>query len=121
MTTIHLHFPNGTQSILSGTYSGYEPSRKDKLITAHITTQDGYGLFIDQYTLTLKYKYVTLDYSRFSIGQTVYPLVQLCTFKGTEKKHLTRLRDLRDEVMLHGTVDGEPIPYRLSLLIDSMQ
>ncbi len=121
MTTIHIHYQNGTQSILSGTYSGYEPSRKDKLITAHITTQDGYGLFIDQYSLVLKYKYITLDYSRFQIGGNVYPLVLLCKYNGTEKKHLNRLRDLRDELLLHGTVDGETIPYRLRVLIDSMQ
>lgn len=34
---ITLHFPQGSTSIIDGTYTGYEYSRSDKLINAHIT------------------------------------------------------------------------------------
>lgn len=58
MITTFLHFPNGThkaiETLTSYDTHGYMPSRKDKLITAHIVTQDGYGLFIDNHSLTLK-------------------------------------------------------------------
>lgn len=121
MITIHIHYSDGTQSITGDLYTGYEPSRRDSIITAHIATQDGYNLYIDQHSLVLKYKYITLEHSRFSIGKYVYPITSLCLFKGTEKNHLNRLRDLRDEVMNHGTVDGEAIPYRLRKLIAVME
>lgn len=67
---------------------GYEPSRKDNLITAHIITQDGYGLFIDNHSLTLKYKYITLNYSRYSIGKYNYPINIIDSYKGSEHKHI---------------------------------
>lgn len=121
MITIHIHYTDGTQSITGDLYTGYEPSRRDSIITAHIVTQDAYELYIDNYSLVLKYKYITLQHSRYSIGNYVYPITSLCLFKGTEKKHLNRLRDLRDEVMNHGTVDGEAIPYRLRNLISLME
>ena len=47
MLTTFLHFPNGTHKAIEmltsyDTY-GYIPSHKDKLITAHIVKEDGYG------------------------------------------------------------------------------
>lgn len=124
MNTIYLHFPDGTYKAIESTTgrqeSGYIPSRKDKLITAHIITQDGYELFIDTYTLTLKYKYITLNYSRFTIGRTNYPINALDTFSGSELPHLTRLRELRDEILQYRTVDGLPISYRCDVIVSNM-
>ncbi|MER2906660.1 hypothetical protein ABTW56_24230, partial [Enterobacter roggenkampii] len=42
---ITLHFPQGSTSIIDGTYTGYEYSRSDKLINAHITFDESYKLF----------------------------------------------------------------------------
>lgn len=124
MNTIFLHFPDGTYKAIKSTTgrqeSGYIPSRKDKLISAHIITQDGYELFIDTYTLTLKYKYITLNYSRFTIGRTNYPIRELDRFNGSELPHLNRLREIRDEILLHRTVDGLPISYRCDVIVSNM-
>lgn len=121
MLTTFLHFPDGTYKAIETPTSydidGYEPTRKDKLITAHIITQDGYGLFIDNHSLTLKYKYITLNHSRYSIGKYNYPINTIDSYKGSEHKHIKRLKELRDEILNHQTVDGYKIPYRLSVIV----
>lgn len=125
MLITYLHFPDGTQKAVqtptSYDVTGYVPSRRDQLITAHIVTQDGYELYLDTYSLTLKYKYITLNYSRFSIGRTNYPIILLDAFTGSERSHLIRLRDLRDEILYHRTVDGLPINYRCDLVVSNME
>lgn len=121
MLTTFLHFPNGTHKAIETPTSydtcGYEPSRKDNLITAHIITQDGYELFIDNHSLTLKYKYITLNYSRYSIGKYSYPINTIDSYKGSEQKHIKRLKALRDEILNYQTVDGYKIPYRLNCIV----
>lgn len=125
MLTTYLHFPDGTQKAVQTPTSydtgGYEPSRSDTLITAHIATQDGYDLYIDSYSLILKYKYITMTYSRFSIGRNNYPIARLDNYHGTERSHLLRLRDLRDELLTHYTVDGYAVGYRLEQILTGME
>lgn len=117
MLTTFLHFPNGTYKAIETPTSydidGYEPTRKDNLITAHIVTEDGYGLFIDNHSLTLKYKYITLNYSRYSIGKYSYPVNTIDSYKGSEQNIL---KALRDEILNHQTVDGYKIPCRLNCI-----
>lgn len=125
MLTTYLHFIDGTQkavqTLTSYDTSGYIPSRSDALITAHIATQDGYDLYIDSYSLILKYKYITMMYSRFSIGRNNYPIASLDNYHGTERSHLLRLRDLRDELLTHYTVDAYAVGYRLEQILTGME
>jgi|GEM_PF-3801038 hypothetical protein len=125
MLTTYLHFPDGTQKAvqtpISYDTSGYVPSCSDALITAHIATQDAYDLYIDSYSLILKYKYITMTYSRFCIGRNNHPIASLDTYYGTERSHLLRLRDLRDELLTHYTVDGYGVGYRLEKILTGME
>ncbi len=39
---------------------------------------------------------------------------------GTERSYLLRLRDLRDELLTHYTVDGYGVGYRLEKILTGM-
>lgn len=122
--TTYLHYPHGTQTATTSPQgrdtNGYEPSHREQPLAAHIVTQDGYDLYIDSYSLILKYKYITMTYSRFSIGRNNYPIYSLDNYHGTARSHLLRLRDLRDELLTHYTVDGYAVGYRLEQILTGM-
>ena len=124
MITTYLHYQQGTYTAVETptgyTTHGYVPSRQDKLITAHIVTQDGYDLYIDPHSLVLKHKYITLGYNRLSIGRWEYPVSYIHTCNSSERKYLTRLDELRHEVLQYGTVDGYPLHYKVAVLVQSM-
>ncbi|HCR0901164.1 TPA: hypothetical protein OMT82_000396 [Enterobacter cloacae] len=113
---ITLHFTNGSTTITDGTYSGYEYSRHDKLITAHISIDAAYSLYIDQYSITAKYKYITVVHNLyFTVGRWRYPWCSLDTYTGTEARHLTYLSELINEAIEHDKLNGRPIEcYRIS-------
>lgn len=124
MITTYTHYPDGTHIAIETPTSyvtdGYIPSRSDRLITAHIVTQDGYELYLDPYSLVLKHKYITLGYNRLSIGRWYYPVEYVHTCKGSERKHLQRLDALRLEAIQHGTIDGYQLEYRLQTILRGM-
>lgn len=125
MITTHLHYPQGTYTAIETptgyVTDGYIPSRKDKLINAHIVTQDGYELYLDTYSLTLRYKYITLAYNSLRIGRWHYPVTYIHTCTSSEKNYLRRLDALRLEAIQHGTVDGYELHYRIAALVQSME
>lgn len=122
--TTYLHYPNGTQTATIGPQgrdtTGYEPSHREQPLTAHIVTQDGYSLFIDTHSLVLKYKHISLQYSRFTIGNTAYPIHHIHQYQGSERQILNRLVSLRDEVLNTFTVDGLDIEYKIRRTIKEM-
>lgn len=122
--TTYLHYPNGTQTATESPQGrdthGYEPSRREQLITAHIVTQDEYSLYIYSHSLVLKYKHITLQYSRFTIGNTAYPIHCIHQYQGSERQILNRLVSLRDEVLNTYTVDGLEIEYKIRETIKEM-
>lgn len=124
MITTYLHYPQGTCTAVETptgyTTQGYVPSRQDKLITAYIVTQDGYELYIDAHSLVLKHKYITIEYSRFTIGNTAYPIHYIHQYLGSERQILNRLVSLRDEVLNTYTVDGLDIEYKIREIIKEM-
>lgn len=123
--TTYLHYPHGTQTATTGPQgrdtTGYEPSHREQPLTAHIVTQDDYGLYIDSHSLVLKYKHITLQYSRFTIGNTAYPIHYIHQYQGSECQILNRLVSLRDEVLNTFTVDGLDIEYRIKRLLREMK
>lgn len=122
--TTYLHYPNGTQTTTESTQGrdtyGYEPTHREQPINAHIVTQDDYGLYIDSYSLVLKYKHISLQYSRFTIGNTAYPIHYIHQYKGSERPILNRLVSLRDEVLNTFTVDGLAIEYKIRKTLKEM-
>lgn len=124
MITTYLHYPQGTYTAIETPTSyvtdGYVPSRTDKLINAHIVTQDGYELYLDPYSLVLKHKYITLGYNCLRIGRWYYPVTYIHTCTSSEQKHLQRLDALRLEAIQHGTIDGYQLEYRLQTILRSM-
>lgn len=122
--TSHLHYPNGIYNAIQSpqcySSSGYIPSRRDELIHAHIVSDTSYEVYIDQYSLILKYKYIKLYATHFTIGPKTYPLRAIDTYRGKEIKHLTTLRELRDELLHSSTLYGLPIEQRLTLLLREM-
>lgn len=108
---IYLHFKDGTTVINDGIHSGYDYCRSDRLITAHIQSED-YHLFIDAHTITARYKYITLRYGvHYKIGKHTYPYASIHSYNGSEAKHLLVLNDLINELIGEGSIDGEMIQY----------
>lgn len=109
---ITLHFLKGSTTITDGTYSGYEYSRQDKLITAHIIIDEAYHLYLDQYSITAKYKYITVVYAQhYTVGRWHYPWCTIDTYTGSERKHIEYLSALINEAIEHDTLNGRPIDY----------
>ena len=114
---IFLHFPRGTTTIIDGIHSGYEYDRKDTLLTAHIQSEH-YNLIIDQYSITARYKYITVRYMRgYSIGRKHYHWSSVEYYQGKERVHLQYLLDLIHEAIHYRTFEGHDIDYwRISQL-----
>lgn len=120
---IKLHFPKGSTSIIDGTYTGYEYSRSDKLINAHITFDESYKLFINQHRLVLSYKYITVNHQHsYTIGRWVYDWNTIDNYKGSEGVHLVYLQCLTQELIEDESLNGRPIDnYRIALLINQFR
>jgi len=114
--SIILHFSKGSTTISDGTYSGYEYSRHDRLITAHIIIDEAYHLHLDQYSITARYKYITVAYRRhYTVGRWRYPWCTIDAYTGSERTHLAYLSELISEAIEHDTLNGRPIDcYRIS-------
>jgi hypothetical protein len=107
---IYLHFQHGTTTINNGEYSGYDYSRTDKLITAHIHIDSLYHLIIDHHSITARYKYITVRYGHgFNIGRWSYPWHCIESYRGSEVKHLNYLCELVHELIEHESIHGKPV------------
>ena len=98
---IYLHFPKGSTTITGGTYTGYEHSRTDELISAHIAIDEAYNLFIDNYSIIARYKYITIEYRHhYSIGSWSYRWDSIDNYQGSERTHLDYLHTLIQELLI---------------------
>jgi len=118
---IYLHFPNGTTTLTDGIQSGYEYTRHDNLITAHIQ-HNHYHIYIDQHSITATYKYIAVRYQRgYSIGRNSYAWASKDNYKGSERVHLQTLQDMIQELIEYRTIDGLDVDYwRISQLLNAM-
>lgn len=121
--SIILHFPKGSTTITDGVMSGYDYSRDDVLISAHIAIDEAYSLFIDDYSITAKHKYISINYKHsYTIGRWWYHWNSIDNYKGSERTHLDYLQGLIKELLEHESLNGRPInSYRVSVLLNNLK
>lgn len=120
--TTNIHFSQGTYTAVQTPVSydsyGYEYSYRDQPINAHIRTQDGYEVYVDQYYIVLRYKYITVQHSRVTIGMKIsFPVDYIDSYKGKERKHIFILRELLNELMQSYTLDGYAIERPIERMV----
>ncbi len=116
---IHITYPTGTHTIHSdASTSGIDYHYRDVPINAHIITDEGYELYITHEYITLYYKYITLTNTHIDIGRhkRIYPN-DLHNYKGKERKHISRLCELINEVLTHHTYDGMNLPVPIERML----
>lgn len=109
---VYLNFTKGTTTITDGHETGYEHSRSHVLLSVRIVVTDGYSLLIDVYSITAKYKYITVRYQRgYSIGRSNYHWNSIDQYRGSERVNLDMLQNMIIELINDSSIDGQPIEY----------
>ncbi|MDM2738403.1 hypothetical protein OGY35_23915 [Citrobacter sp. Ct235] len=114
-----LHFTQGTTIITNEETSGYESSRKDKLLAAEIILPNGnnnINIFIDEHNVVLRYKYITLSPTMGTLQIGKKTKINLINYQ-SERKHIKYLNELYKE-LIDGAMD---LPYRVQELLRKIE
>lgn len=116
---ILLQYKEGITYITDGSYSGYDPSRGDTLLSATIQ-YNSYSFILSHHTICIQHKYITITYNyQFTIGRWIYNIDSLMNFKGQERKELLYMHSLLHELVNNCTLDGLVLSHRIQPFINT--
>ena len=115
---IQLKYKEGVTYIKDSEYSGYEPSRRDTIVSATIQ-YNNYSFLLSHHTIRIKHKYLSIAYNiQYTIGRWIYNIDSLMNYKGQERRELLYMHSLLNELVNNCSIDGLVLSRHITPIIN---